>query len=161
VDEHVLAAVIADDEAEPFLRVEEFDDALGLADDLRRHSAASAAAAAATETSASAASAAAIAATTAEAATVAAAAATTAETSAITIAATATTAAAAAASLLETATEITCEILFAEAFALIPTATSAVSFAPSIETHIRPNFICPLTPQTNALGQKGATGHGA
>jgi hypothetical protein len=164
VDEHVLAAVIADDEAEPFLRVEEFDDALGLADDLRRHSAATAAAAAATETSAASAASAAIAATTAEAATVATAAATTAETSAITIAATATAATAtatAAASLLETATEITCEILFAEAFALIPTATSAVSFAPSIETHIRPNFICPLTPQTNALGQKGATGHGA
>src|SRR5688572_951564 len=47
VDEHVLAAIVADDEAEALLRVEELDHALALADDLRGHSAASAAAAAA------------------------------------------------------------------------------------------------------------------
>jgi hypothetical protein len=38
VNEHILAAVIADDEAEALLRVEEFDDAFAFADDLRRHS---------------------------------------------------------------------------------------------------------------------------
>ena len=43
VDEHVLAAIIADDEAEALLRIEEFDDALAFANDLGRHSAASAA----------------------------------------------------------------------------------------------------------------------
>ena len=36
VHEHILAAVIADNKAEAFLRVEEFDDALAFADDLRR-----------------------------------------------------------------------------------------------------------------------------
>ena len=46
MDEHVLAAIVADDEAEALLAVEEFDDALGLADDLRGHAAAAAAAAA-------------------------------------------------------------------------------------------------------------------
>src|ERR671912_1032359 len=39
VDEHVLTAVVTDDEAEALLRVEEFDDTLALADDLRGHSA--------------------------------------------------------------------------------------------------------------------------
>ena len=43
VHEHILAAVIANDEAEALLRVEEFDDALAFADDLGRHSAATAA----------------------------------------------------------------------------------------------------------------------
>src|SRR5205085_8592097 len=44
VDEDILAAIVADDEAEAFLAVEEFDDALGLADDLRGHAATAAAA---------------------------------------------------------------------------------------------------------------------
>src|SRR4051812_3177922 len=48
MDEHVVAAIVADDEAEALLAVEEFDDALGLADDLGGHSAAAEAAAAAT-----------------------------------------------------------------------------------------------------------------
>jgi hypothetical protein len=39
VHEHVLAAVIAHDEAEALLPVEEFDDALGLADHLGGHAA--------------------------------------------------------------------------------------------------------------------------
>jgi hypothetical protein len=71
----------------------------------------------------------------------------------------ATTAAAEAAALLKTAKLL--EIVCAETFALVAAAPSAFSFAPFIETHIRPNSICPLTPETNALGQKGATGHGA
>src|SRR5438045_6772584 len=40
MDEHVFAAVIADDEAEALLRVEEFDDAFAFANDLRGQSAA-------------------------------------------------------------------------------------------------------------------------
>src|SRR6185436_2618026 len=60
VHEHVLAAVVADDEAEALLAVEEFDDTLGFADDLGRHAAAGAAAA---ETAAAAATAAKAAAT--------------------------------------------------------------------------------------------------
>src|SRR5205085_7165405 len=39
VYEHILAAIIADDEAEALLRVEEFDDAFAFADDLWRHAA--------------------------------------------------------------------------------------------------------------------------
>src|SRR5207237_10549885 len=46
VNEHILAAIVADDEAEALLPVEEFDDAFAFADDLGRHSAATAAAAA-------------------------------------------------------------------------------------------------------------------
>src|SRR3954464_1054237 len=57
VDEHVLAAVVADDEAEALLPVEEFDDAFAFADDLRGHAAAEAAATA-TEAAATAAAAA-------------------------------------------------------------------------------------------------------
>jgi hypothetical protein len=149
VDEHVIAAIIANDEAEALLRVEEFDDALAFADDLRRHPAATATTkAAATATAAEASATAAVAA----AITVAA--------SAAASAIAAASAAAVAAAFLETA-KIAAEILFAETIALITTATAAVTFAPSIETHNRPNLICPLTPETNALGQKGATGHGA
>src|SRR5690606_29285537 len=45
VHEHILAAVIAHDEAEALLAVEEFDDTGAFANDLGRHAAASAAAA--------------------------------------------------------------------------------------------------------------------
>jgi hypothetical protein len=158
VDEHVLAAVIADDEAEALLRVEEFDDALAFADDLRGHSATAAAAKAAASAATAAiasATAAAVAASSAAAVTVATAAAA-AEPAAIAIAA----AAAIAAALLESAAELL-KIVFAETFALIATAATAVSLAPSIETHIRPNLKSPPTPVTNALGPNGATGHGA
>ena len=55
VDEHVLAAIVADDEAEALLRVEEFDDAFAFADDLRGHAATAAAAAAETAAAAAAA----------------------------------------------------------------------------------------------------------
>jgi hypothetical protein len=47
VNENVLASIVADDEAEALLRIEEFYDAFSFADDLRRHSATAAAAAAA------------------------------------------------------------------------------------------------------------------
>jgi hypothetical protein len=157
VDEHVLAAVVAHDEAEALLRVEEFDDALAFADDLRGHSASACAAAA--ETAAACAAAIATATTATEAASTAAA-----EAAAVTIATAAATAEAAAAAiaaaLLETAAKLR-NTFFAETVALVATATTALTFAPSIETHIRPNLNCPLTPETNALGQKGATGHDA
>ena len=52
MNEHVLAAVIADDEAEALLRIEEFDDALAFADDLRGHAAAETTATAARGTAA-------------------------------------------------------------------------------------------------------------
>jgi hypothetical protein len=165
VDEHVLPAIIPHDEAEALLRVEKFDDSLAFADDLRGHSAAACAAAAeAASTTAAAAEATSATAAAAEAAAVTVAAATAAaEAATVAVAATtaaATTAAAAeAAALLKTAKLL--EIVCAETFALVAAAPSAFSFAPFIETHIRPNSICPLTPETNALGQKGATGHGA
>src|SRR5207248_2407682 len=54
VDEHVLSAVVADDEAEALLRIEKFDDAFAFADDLGRHRAAAAAAKAAAATAAAA-----------------------------------------------------------------------------------------------------------
>jgi hypothetical protein len=55
VNEHILPAVITDNEAEALLRIEEFYDALAFADDLGRHSAACAATStAAAETSAAA-----------------------------------------------------------------------------------------------------------
>src|SRR4051812_23067836 len=76
VDEHVLAAVVADDKAEALLPVEEFDDALAFADALRGHAAAETAAATATAaTEAAAAAAETAAAAAAEAAAIAAAAA--------------------------------------------------------------------------------------
>src|SRR4051794_6966785 len=52
VDENVFAAIIADDEAEALLRIEEFNDTLAFADDLRGHSAATSGTAAAAETAA-------------------------------------------------------------------------------------------------------------
>jgi hypothetical protein len=157
MDEHVLAAVVAHDEAEALLRVEEFDDALALADDLRGHSA-SACAAAAEAAAATAAAAIATATAAAEATTVTVATAAAAAAKAATVAVAA--AAAIAAALLETAAKLR-NTFFAETVALVATATTAPTFAPSIETHIRPNLNCPLTPETNALGQKGATGHDA
>jgi hypothetical protein len=55
MDENVLAAVVADDESETLLGIEELHDALAFADDLGRHSAACAATStAAAETSAAA-----------------------------------------------------------------------------------------------------------
>jgi hypothetical protein len=155
VDEDIFAAIITDDEAEALLRVKEFDDAFALANDLRRHSAAGAA------TTAEATAAAAATESTATATITEATAAAAAEAAAVAIAASAA-AAAVAAALLETATEITCETLFAaETFALVAAAPAAVAFAPSIETH-EPSVlkVSPPTPETNALGPNGATGHG-
>jgi hypothetical protein len=140
VNKHVLAAIIAHDEAETLLRIEEFYGAFALADDLGGHSTTAAAAtaeattAAAEATSASAATAAAeaIAATTEAAAAKAITAATI----------TATTTAEAV-----TATEIA-EVIFAKTVALVPAALPAT---PTIETHavkIFPNSPLSFHPRT-------------
>jgi hypothetical protein len=143
VDEHVLAAVVAHDKAEALLRVEEFDDAFAFADDLRGHSATGAA------TKASASAAAAIATASATAA---------AEAAAIAKApaAVSTTAAAAvAASFLKTTTLVGESVSTTEEIvALVPTASAAVTFAPSIETHACSNFRMPQQTKTNALGPR-------
>jgi hypothetical protein len=138
VNEHILTAIVTDDEAETLLPVEEFYGAFALADDLGGHSTTAAAAtaeattAAAEATSASAAAAKAIAATTEAAAAKAITAATI----------TATTTAEAV-----TATEIA-EVIFAKTVALVPAALPAT---PTIETHavkIFPNSPLSFHPRT-------------
>jgi hypothetical protein len=138
MDEHVFAAIVTDDESEAFLRIEEFDDALAFANDLRGHSPSAATTAATAESTATATAAEATAPTAIAAATVA-------EATTAAAAVTESAAAAIAAALLETtATEITAaEILFAETFALVAAAPSAVAFTPSVETHARPNSYVP------------------
>jgi hypothetical protein len=136
VHEHVLAAIFALNEAEALLGVEELDGALALANDLRRHPAATATAAAraaeAATTAAAARSAAeATAVTTAEAATI-----TAAETTATAAAAEAITATAAAAEAITAAKAVATahegiETFFAEPVALV----SAPAATPSVKTH--------------------------
>jgi hypothetical protein len=150
VDEHVLSAVIADDEAETLLRVEEFDDTFAFADDLRGHPATAAAA----ETTAAAA-----AAESAAAATIAATAAVTVATAAAAAESTTPAAAETAALLVSVFTVLL--LLAAEIVALVAAAPAAVAFAPFIETHEPSELISPPTPQTGALGPNGTAGHGA
>ena len=118
MDEHVFTAVIANDEAEAFLTVEELYDALAFADDLRWHAATAARATTAAAKTAAAA-------TAAEAITAAEATATAAET--IT-----TVAAATAAAKLVSATK-SAEAFVSETIALIP--ATALPAAPTIKTH--------------------------
>jgi len=142
VHEHILAAIVTDDEAEALLTIEEFDGALGFANDLGGHAATAAASAtteaataAAVTTAAATAEAIAAAAVTAAAATAEAVAAAT-----VTTAAAATEAVAAAVTAAEVATA---EVVFAKAVALIPAA--ALPAPPTIETHafkIFPNSPC-------------------
>jgi hypothetical protein len=147
VDEHVLSAIVTDDETEALLRIEEFDDAFAFADDLRRHSATTAT----TKTAASAASAAE---TAAASAAIAAAAVAVATASAIAAARPITEAAAAAkaAALLVTTAEFL-EIVFAETFALVAAATAAIPLAPSIETH-EPSELKPAYPKNQRARAK-------
>jgi hypothetical protein len=133
MDEHVLTAVIANDEAKTLLRIEEFDDALAFANDLRGHSATAAGTAAAKT-----------------AATAAAEATATAAASAITESrpvAEPSAPATAAAALLKP--YLIAEIaLFAEDIvALVATAATAVSLAPSIETHEPSELLLPAYPK--------------
>jgi CCR4-NOT transcriptional regulation complex NOT5 subunit len=153
VNEHILAAVIANDETETLLRIEELYDALAFADDLGRHSAATAATAAATEAAATAAAKAtasaaaeaitATAAATAEAITAAAAKAIAA--AAVSTAAAATTSKAAAVSETAAITEATA-FTTEKIVALVTAATTAVPLTPSIETHARLNSFVPTMP---------------
>jgi CCR4-NOT transcriptional regulation complex NOT5 subunit len=145
VDEDVIAAFFTLDEAEALGSVEELDDAATLANDLSRHSAATAAATWAAAEAAAAARAAAEAATTAaaEAAAIAATAeAATAAAEAATIAATAEAAAittAAAETILPSKERV--ELVFAKPIPLVasPTATT------SVKTHVyERTFAAPL-----------------
>jgi hypothetical protein len=135
VYEHVLAAIVADDETESLLRIEKFDDALAFADDLRRHPAA-AASTSATEAAAPAAAAAIATAAAAAASTAAAKAAAVTETTASeATAVTEATAGAAGKTAALLVTTLIPESLFPEEFALVATTPAAVPLAPSIETH--------------------------
>jgi len=142
VNEHILAAVVTNDEAEALLRVEEFYDALAFANDLGRHSAtraaAETAAAAGTAAEAATAAAAAISATAAAAAEAAAGAIATA-------AAAAAVAKATAESATITGTAVESSKLFAttETIALVTAASAAVTLTPSIETHKNSNSLVP------------------
>jgi hypothetical protein len=119
VNEHVVPAIVANNEAESLLRIEELHNALSFADDLGRHAPASAEAAAATTTAAA-----------AEAAAVAAVAAT----EAAAAIAKASASAAKAAAILESAA-FTVTVFPEEPVALVPSATAAVASTPSVETH--------------------------
>jgi hypothetical protein len=142
VNEHILAAIVTDDEAEALLRIEEFDDAFALANDLGRHSAT--AGAAATKPAAATAAAETTAAAAAEASAAAAAAATVSTAAAAAEAATI----AEAATVTETAaiaesTGKAPAILCTETVALVTAATTAVTLTPSIETHKNSNSLVP------------------
>jgi hypothetical protein len=131
MDENILAAIVADDEAEALLRIEEFDDALAFANDLGRHSATCAAA-----TEAATAAATEAAATAAATATAAISAAAAASAEAATVAeATAASRRAEAAAVTETAIEACKFFTTTETVALVTAATTAVTLTPSIETH--------------------------
>jgi len=151
VHEHILAAIVTDDEAEALLTIEEFDGALGFANDLGGH-AATAAASATTE--AATAAAVTTAAATAEAITAAAVAAAAATETVATAAV--TTAAAAATEAITTATETAAEIATAEAAAVFAKAVALILAAalpapPTIETHavkIFPNSPLSFHPRT-------------
>jgi hypothetical protein len=144
MDEHVLAAVIANDEAETLLRVEELYDALAFADDLRGHSAATATAAAAKAAAAT---------TAAAEATATAAAVAAATTAAITegrpVAEASASAAVAAAAAALLKSYLIAEIAFfaEDIVALVTTAATAVPLAPSIETHEPSELLLPAYPK--------------
>jgi hypothetical protein len=112
--EDIFAAIVADNEAEALLTVEEFYDTRAFANDLCRHRCTRCSASAATK-SAAAAAAEAIATTAAEAIT-------------------------AAAAETVTASGISTEIVVAEAIALVPAAPAAITATPFIKTHALYDF---------------------
>jgi hypothetical protein len=148
VHEHILAAVIANDEAEALLAVEEFYDASAFADNLGRHatgtaagcSTAEAATAAAAETAATAAAAEAITTATATAESVT----------------TATEAIAATAKAVTTAKAAVETAFTAETVTLVAPAPATIPAASFIETHAL--FVFPARPHrhinTPALDEK-------
>jgi hypothetical protein len=113
MDEHVLAAVIAHDEAEALLAVEEFYDTGAFTDDLGRHRRARRTAA--TKPAAAAAAA-----------------------KAISTASEAITAATSAETVI--ASGISTKIVVAEAIALVPAAPAALTATPFIKTHALYDF---------------------
>jgi len=143
MNEHILAAIIANDEAEAFLRIEEFDDALAFADDLGRHSATRTAAAEPAAAAAAAAAEPAAAAAAAEAASTAAIATATAAAAKGGTVAKAT--AAEATAIAGTAVKASKFFTTTETVALVTAATTAVTLTPSIETHGIPNSLVPLS----------------
>jgi hypothetical protein len=150
--EHVLAAIVANDEAEALLSVEELYDAGAFTDDLGGHAAATAtepAAAAAAETTAAAAEAA----TTAAAISTAAAAVTT------TAAAAEAITAAKAAATEATAAEISAaaaKFVTAEIVALVTAATTTIATATFIETHAL--FVFPVRPVSHSRAKASDDG---
>jgi hypothetical protein len=140
MDEHVLTAIVANDEAEALLAVEELYDAGALTDDLRGH--ATTATAAATEPAATAAA--------TETTAAAAEAATTAAAAISAAAAAIATAAAEAAATKATAAEISAaaKIVTAEIVALVTTATTTIATATFIETHAL--FVFPVRPVSHS-----------
>jgi hypothetical protein len=124
VDEHVLPAVIADDEAESLLGIEELHHALPFADNLGRHASTAAAETAAIAAATAAESAAAVTAA--------------AESAAI---AKAPAPASKAAAILESAA-FTVTVFSEEPVALVSSATAAVAPTPSIETHAGQISLC-------------------
>lgn len=141
VDEDIFAAVIALNEAETLIRIEELYSALGLSNDLRRHSAATATAAATTAAAATA---------TAEATAATAAAISAAEASAIS-AAEAATITAAKPVLLAPKERI--EIAFSEPVALVASPTAMTS----IKTHFfERTFASPLQVFARPRGRERA-----
>jgi hypothetical protein len=146
VHEHIFTAIVANDEAEALLAVEEFYDARAFADDLGGHAATrSTAAAAATKSAAATATAAET--TAAAAAEPAAITATEAAATAAAISTAAAATEAAAAAIAVTATEAaatTAEIVAAETVALITPATATIAAATFIETHAL--FVFPVRP---------------
>jgi hypothetical protein len=126
VDEHVLPAVIADDEAESLLGIEELHHALPFADNLGRHASTAAAETAAIAAAAAAADpAAAVTAAAAESAAIA----------------KAPASASKAAAILESAA-FTVTVFSEEPVALVSSATAAVAPTPSIETHAGQISLC-------------------
>jgi hypothetical protein len=153
VNEHILAAIVPDDEAKSFLGIEEFDDAFAFADDLGRHAATETAAATATATAETAA-------TAAEAATaIAVATATTAAKTAAAAIAAATAAVAESAAAAEAAITAAEAAVVSETVSFVPAATATVAFTPSVETHMPVlTLFVPANSNNQRAGARGATG---
>ncbi|MCC4252122.1 hypothetical protein LL251_06760 [Sphingobium naphthae] len=146
--------MVAHDEAESLLPVEEFDDALAFADDLGGHAATTAAAAAKAATTAAAAT---KAAATAAAEAAAVTAAETATIAAETAAATKAAAITAETTTAKTAAALIVEIVVAETVALIPAAPAA---ATSIKTHaLLVTFASPQDQSDKHVGRMTCTIH--
>ena len=155
--EHVLAAIIANDEAEALLPIEEFNDASAYANDLRRHAATTAAAAATEAAAVATAKAAAAGAITATEAAAKATAITAETTAAAAEAVTATEAATKTTATTAAASALVVEIVVAETVALVLAAPAA---APSVKTHaLLVTFASPQDTLDKHVGRMTCTIH--